>query len=253
MNIIRLKSVSNREIQRFIRIPVQTLLSPWISATLYILVFGVIIGSRIEFLEHISYIDFVFPGIIMLQLIGGAYGQAAFSLFFNRWAKTIQEMLSAPLSYAEIIAGYVIGATMRGLAVALGVYVIALLFTGATVSNVFLFFFYVILISVLFSLLGLIVGLWAEKMEHLNMLQTFIITPLIYVSGVFNSIDMLPESVHWLVRLNPFFYMVDGIRYSLIGYSESSLLVGTLALIFFTTALFGLVVHLFKIGWKLRP
>ena len=214
--------------------------------------FGVIIGSRIDFLDHIDYIDFVFPGILMLQLIGGAYGQASFSLFFHRWGKTIEEMLSSPLSYVEIIAGYVIGSVSRALAVGSGVFVIALLFTQANMEHVFLFFFYILLISTLFSLIGIIVALWSEKMEQLNMLQTFIITPLIYVGGVFNSIDMLPEHVHWLVKLNPFFYMVDGIRYSMIGYTESNLIVGTICLTVVTVGLFALVTGLFRKGWKLR-
>ena len=253
MNLIRLNAVATREVQRFLRIPVQTLISPLISATLYILVFGVIIGSRIDFLENIDYIDFVFPGILMMQLIGGAYGQSAFSLFFHRWTKSIQEMLVSPLSYSEIILGYIIGAVSRALAVGAGVYIVALLFTDATPAHLPLFFFYVLIVSILFALIGLIVALWAEKMEQLNMLQTFIITPLIYVGGVFNSIDMLPEGIHWLVKLNPFFYMVDGIRYSMIGYSESNLIAGTISLLVAVIVLFVIVVMLFKKGWKLRP
>lgn len=253
MNIIRLKSVTKREIQRFIRIPIQTLISPWITSLLYILVFGVVIGSRIDFLEGVNYIDFVFPGILMMQIIGGSFGQASFSLFFHRWTNTIEEMLASPLSYSEIIAGYVIGAVARALAVGTGVYIIAVIFTDAAPNNVPLFFFYVLLISILFALIGLFIGLWAEKMEQMNILQTFVITPLIYVGGVFNSIDMLPENIHWLVRMNPFFYMVDGLRYAMIGYSESNLLVGTIVLTAVTILLFVTVVQLFRIGWKLRP
>ena len=253
LNSIRLYATVSREVKRFMRIPIQTMISPWISATLYILVFGVIIGSRIDFLENIDYIDFVFPGIIMMQLIGASYGQSAFSLFFHRWGKTIEEMLASPLSYAEIILGYVIGATARALTVGAGVYVIALIFTDATMANLPLFVFYVIVVSVLFALIGLIVGLWAEKMEQLNMLQTFIITPLIYVGGVFNSIDMLPENIHWLVKLNPFFYMVDGLRFSMIGYSEANLWLGAIGLSSLAIILFILVTELFRRGWKLRP
>ncbi|MFC1788195.1 ABC transporter permease [Patescibacteria group bacterium] len=252
MNIIRLQAVASREIKRFLRIPVQTLISPWISATLYILVFGVIIGSRIDFLENINYIDFVFPGILMMHLIGGAYGQSAFSLFFHRWTRSIEEMLTSPLSYSEIISGYIIGATTRALMVGVGVYIIALIFTEATMTNLLLFVFLIIIVSILFALIGLLVGLWAEKMEQLNMLQTFIITPLIYVGGVFNSIDMLPENIHWLVKMNPFFYIVDGLRYSMIGYSESNLVFGVSFLTICSVFLFTIVVVLFKRGWKLR-
>ncbi len=250
--MIRLGAVSRREIQRFLRIPIQTLVSPWISATLYILVFGVIVGSRISFLEGIDYIDFVFPGILMLQLVNGAIGQSSSSLYFQRWTHTIDEMLASPLSYAEMIFGYIIGAVTRALAVGAGIYLIALLFTDATPAHVFLFLFYLLVISIIFSLLGLLVGLWAEKFEHLTVLQSFIITPLIYVGGVFNSIDMLPESMQFVARLNPFFYMVDGLRYAMIGYSESPLLLGGIGLLAVALILFAAVWTLFHKGWKLR-
>lgn len=252
MNIVRLTTVSRREIERFLRIPIQTLVSPWISATLYILVFGVIIGSRINFLEGISYIDFVFPGILMMQLINGAFGQTSSSLYFQRWTHVIDEMLSSPLSYSEMIFGYLIGAVARALMVGAGIYVVALLFTQTTPVHPFLFFFYVIVISVIFSFIGLIVGLWAEKFEHLNVLQAFILTPLMYVGGVFNSIDMLPESMQTIARFNPFFYMVDGLRYSMISYSESSRTLGALGLLSVAVILFAVVWNLFHKGWKLR-
>lgn len=252
MNIIRLSAVAKREVQRFMRIPVQTIVAPLISAGLYILVFGVILGNRISFLDNINYIDFVFPGILMMQLIFGSYSQSAFSLFFHRWTKTITEMLTSPLSYAEIVLGYIIGATARALVVSSGIYIIALIFTDATPTNIPLFIFYVLVVSILFALIGLLIGLWAEKMEQLNMLQTFVLTPLIYVGGVFTSLDMLPENIHWLVKMNPIFYMVDGIRYSMIGYTESNLLGGAIFLIGSAAMLFVLIIHLFKIGWKLR-
>lgn len=252
MNLIRLATVSRREIQRFLRIPIQTLVSPWISATLYILVFGVIVGSRINFMEGIDYIDFVFPGILMLQLVNGALSQSSSSLYFQRWTKVIHETLTSPLSYAEMIFGYIIGAVARALAVGAGIYVIALLFTDATPEHIPAFLFYLIVISVIFSLVGLIIGLWAEKFEHLNVLQTFVITPLIYVGGVFNSIDMLPESMQTIARFNPFFYMVDGLRYSLISFSESPLMAGAIGLTVVALVLFIIVWTLFHRGWKLR-
>lgn len=252
MDIVRLTTVSRREIERFLRIPIQTLVSPWISATLYILVFGVIIGSRIDFLEGIDYIDFVFPGILMMQLIMGSFSQSSSSLYFQRWTKVIDEMLTSPLSYSEMIFGYIVGAVSRALMVGAGIYVIALLFTSTTPEHVGLFFFYVVLISIIFSLVGLLIGLWAEKFEHLNVLQTFVLTPLMYVGGVFNSIDMLPASMQGVARLNPFFYMVDGLRYSMISYSESPLLWGGVGLSIFAVVLFGTVWILFHRGWKLR-
>jgi ABC-2 type transport system permease protein len=252
MNMTRLTTVSKREIERFLRIPIQTLISPWVSATLYILVFGVIIGSRINFLEGIDYIDFVFPGILMMQLITGAFSQSSSSLYFQRWTHVIDEMLSSPLSYSEMIFGYIFGSVARALTVGGGIYLIALIFTKTNPEHILFFFFYVLIISIIFSLIGLIVGLWAERFEHLNVLQTFVLTPLMYVGGVFNSIDMLPESMQGLARFNPFFYMVDGLRYSMIGYSESPRAAGAIGLVIGALVLFAVVWTLFHRGWKLR-
>lgn len=252
MHIIRLGSVVRREVQRFMRIPIQTLVSPWISATLYILVFGVIIGSRINFFDDISYIDFVLPGILMMNLVMSALGQSSSSLYFQRWTRGIHEMLTSPLSYAEMILGYITGAVARSIVVGTGIYIIALLFTQANLSHIGPFFFYVVVTAVIFSLVGLLVGLWAEKFEHLNVLQTFVITPLIYVGGVFNSVDMLPESLQGIAKLNPFFYMVDGLRFSMIGFSESNLMGGAIGLAAGALILFAIVWTLFNRGWKLR-
>ena len=151
-----------------------------------------------------------------------------------------------------MILGYVIGAVIRSLAVGAGVYVIALLFTEANMDHAVLFFFYVVIVAVIFSLLGLLVALWSEKFEHLSVLQTFVITPLIYIGGVFNSISMLPEQLQIFTRLNPFFYMVDGLRYSMISYSESNLAGGVVFLILLALILFFWVFRLFHKGYKLR-
>ncbi|HBU27774.1 TPA: ABC transporter permease [Candidatus Uhrbacteria bacterium] len=252
MNLVRLGAVVKRETQRFLRIPIQTLIAPWISATLYILVFGLIIGSHIQLFEEMSYIDFVLPGILMMNVVLSALGQSSTSLFFQRWTRVIHETLTSPLSYVEMITGYVIGAVARSVIVATGIYVIALFFTGANLSHVGWFFFYAVMTAIIFSLVGLLVGLWAEKMEHLSILQTFVITPLLYVGGVFNSISMLPEKLQMIARFNPFFYLVDGLRYSMIGFTESNIMGGVIGLSAGAFLLFWIVLTLFKRGWKLR-
>lgn len=249
---IRLRTAVRREVERFLRVPIQTLISPWISALLYLFIFGSVIGDRINFLEGISYIDFVFPGVLMMNIIGGAFGQSSSSLYFQRFSNAIQEILTSPLKYTEMIAGYVVGAIARAVVVGAGIYALALLFTQATMTNPILFLFYVIIVSVIFSLLGLLVAILAEKFEHLTILQTFVIQPLIYVGGVFNSISMLPESLQIITRFNPFFYMIDGIRYAMIGYSESSLTLGISLLSATAAILFVIVLQLFKTGYKLR-
>jgi ABC-2 type transport system permease protein len=252
MTLIRLKTAVKREVERFLRVPIQTLISPWISALLYIFIFGSVIGSRINFLEDISYIDFVLPGVLMMNLIQSAFGQSSSSLFFHKFSRAIEEILSSPLSYIEMVLGYVIGSIARATVVGTGIYALALFFTQASMENFLLFLFFTITVSVIFSLLGLLVALWAKKFEHLTILQTFVITPLIYFGGMFNSIDMLPPALQVAARWNPFFYMVDGLRYSMIGYSESNLLLGAVGIGALALILFLGVTYLFRIGWRLR-
>jgi ABC-2 type transport system permease protein len=252
MSLIRLYTVVRREVQRFMRIPIQTVVSPLISGLLFIFVFGFVVGSRITFLDDITYIDFVFPGILMMNIIASSFGQSSTSLFFHRFTRSIEEMLTSPLSYAEMIIGYVVGAIARAVVVSIGLFALAVMFTTATIDNVGLFFFYIILVSTMFALLGLLVGILGEKFEHLTIMQTFVITPLVYIGGVFNSVEMLPPVLQTFTKLNPFFYMIDGLRYSMIGYSESNLLFGTIFLIVGTLLLFGIIFWMFKKGYKIR-
>ncbi len=252
MNVIGLQTHVYKEVQRFLRVGTQTLVSPWINALLYILVFGYIVGSRIDLIVGVSYIDFVLPGIVMLNLISSTYSQTSSSLYFQRFAKHIEEVLVAPLSHLEIVLGYVIGGVTRGLIVGFGVYIIAILFSAANMANLGLFLFYSISVALIFSLIGLLIGLWSDGFEQLALLNTFIITPLTFLGGVFNSITMLPEKAQIFVKFNPFFYFVDGLRYSMIGIQEGSFTIG-LAVIFGSIIVLGsLVWYLFKIGWKIR-
>lgn len=252
MNSIRFYTFVRREFERFLRVPVQTLVSPWVSALLYIFIFGYVIGGRIQLIGDIKYIDFVLPGILMMNIIAGAFGQSSSSLFFQRFTKAIEEILTAPLSYTEMILGYILGAVIRACTVGAGIFIIALFFTSANMDHLLLFTFYILIVSIIFSLLGLLIGLWAEKFEHLTVLQIFVITPLIYVGGVFNSIKMLPPLMQTMVRFNPFFYMVDGLRYSMISFHETSIVFGSLFLTVVAIVLFIWTFMLFKKGYKLR-
>lgn len=252
MNIIGLQTFVAKEIQRFLRVATQTLLSPWINAALYIFIFGFVIGGRIDQIQGVSYIEFVMPGILMLNLISASFSQTSSSLYFQRFAKHIEEILVAPFSHLEMIIGYLIGGVVRGFVVAAGVYILAILFGGAGVSNLGLFVAYCMGVSVIFSLLGLIVGLWAESFEQLSVLNTFIITPLTFLGGVFNSIHMLPENIQNIARFNPFFYFVDGLRFAMTGISESNMTAGSILIISLIAVFGGLTWYLFKIGWKIR-
>lgn len=252
INTIGLYTFVSKEIQRFVRVSTQTLLSPWINAALYIFIFGFVIGGRISEIQGVSYIQFVMPGILMLNLISASFSQTSSSLYFQRFAKHIEEILVAPFSHLEIIAGYLIGGIVRGFIVAGGVYILAIIFGGAGVDNIVLFFAYCVGVSTIFSLLGLIVGLWAESFEQLSVLNTFIITPLTFLGGVFNSIHMLPEQIQVITRFNPFFYFVDGLRYSMTGISEANMTIGMVLILSLIIIFASITWYLFRIGWKIR-
>ena len=252
MNVVGLQTIIRREIERFLRTYVQSLLSPWVSALLYILVFGVIVGKRIELIDGVQYIDFVLPGIVMLNIITASFSHTSFSLYFMRFTRHIEEILVAPLSYLEMVIGFVVGGVVRGLVTGVGVYIIAIIFSAATIAHFGLFIFYAVAVAIIFSLFGLIVSLWADNFEHLSVFNTFVIMPLTFLGGVFNSIHMLPEKAQAFVRWNPFFYFVDGLRYSMIGVREASASVGVIMIMLLILALGAIVWHLFRIGWRIR-
>jgi len=252
MNGIGLQTLISREVHRMFRVAVQTLISPWINALLYILIFGFVVGSRIDLIGGVRYIDFVLPGIVILNLIGSSYMHTSSSLYFQRFAKHIEEILVAPLSYVEMIIGLVSGGVIRGMIVGMGVYIIAIIFSTASIAHIGLFLFYSLSVAIIFSLIGIIVALWADGFEQLSILNTFFITPLTFLGGVFNSVSMLPQKAQIFVKLNPFFYFVDGLRYSMIGISESNRLAGVIMIFTLIIGLSTIVWYLFKIGWKIR-
>lgn len=252
MNWIGLYTFIRREINRMMRVATQTIVGPWISAVLYIVVFGLVVGPRIDLIAGVRYIEFVMPGILMMQVLTSAFAHSSSSVFMARFARSIEEILVAPLSHLEMMLGFLLGSIARGIIVGVGIFIVAILFGAAEIVHPFLFLFYIIVISGIFGLLGMLVGLWAKGFEQLNLLNTFIITPLIFLGGVFYSIHMLPENVQTIALLNPFFYFVDGIRFAMIGIREGSAVVGTILIVGLLIALGSLVWYLFTKGWRLR-
>jgi ABC-2 type transport system permease protein len=252
MNWIGVYTLIRKELSRNFRIIGQNLISPWISALLYILIFGQIVGSRIGEISGVQYIDFVLPGLVVMNIMTASFMQTSHVIFFHKFVRTIEELLAAPISYFEFLLANVATGIIRGLLVGGGVYAIGLFFTVASVDNFLMFLFYSITISVIFSLAGLLIGIWAKGFEHLSIPSTFIIMPLTFLGGVFNSIHMLPEKFQVFVRLNPFFYFVDGIRYSMVGISESNLMLGWGLIVGLIVVLGSLAWYLFNIGWRLR-
>lgn len=252
INWIGLYTMVRREVERTMRVKVQTLVSPVMSATLYIFIFGHVIGTKIDSIIGVPYITFVFPGILMLSVINAAFASSSSSLYFARFIHSIDEILVAPFSYLEMIFGFMLGAMMRGIMVAILIMGVGLLFDAVTLAHPFMFLFYIVAISGIFSLLGMFVALWAQGFEQLSSLNTFVITPLTYLGGIFYSITMLPPLVKTLTELNPFFYFADGIRSSMIGVSEANTTAGLTLTLVLLAGLTALIVYLFHIGWRIR-
>jgi ABC-2 type transport system permease protein len=241
-----------REVQRTLRVVIQTLVAPVISAALYLFIFGTVIGTKIEDFAGVPYITFVFPGVLMLSIINASFASASSALYFMRFTRGIEEILIAPFSYFEMLLGFVGSAVTRALMVAFLILAVGLVFGAVSLVNPLAFIFYVAAIAAIFAMLGIIVALWAEGFEQLQALNTFVITPLTYLGGIFYSITMLPPLAAQITILNPFFYFADGIRTSMIGYSEANTTVGLVVIVGLTTALGLTVTHLFRIGWKIR-
>jgi ABC-2 type transport system permease protein len=241
-----------REYDRMIRVAIQVFVSPWISAFLYIFVFGSVLGSRISTIEGVPYINFVFPGILMMNVIQSAFMSSSSSLYFARFLRAIEELLVSPFSYIELILGYTLSAIIRTLLIATGIMVIGLIFHAVYFTHPLAFFLVTIGVSGVFALLGIIVGLWSKNFEQLSLFPTFIIMPLSFIGGMFYSIKMLPPAFQVASHLNPFFYFVDIMRYSMVGYHESNLTLAWSVIAFTLVALSVLVWHLFRIGWRLR-
>jgi ABC-2 type transport system permease protein len=219
-NFIAFKTILRKEVVRFTRIWVQTILPPAVSMTLYFIVFGSLIGSRIGTMQGFSYMAFICPGIIMMSIINSAYANVVSSFFGAKLQRHIEEILVAPVPQYIILAGYVAGGAARGLMVGCVVSVIALFFTELHVYSYLIVFTVVVMTSVLFSIAGLINGIFAQKFDDVSIVPTFVLTPLIYLGGIFYSIDLLPELWRNISRFNPILYMVNAFRYGILGVSD---------------------------------
>ena len=252
INWVGLYTMLRREVERTFRVIIQTLIAPVISAALYIFIFGTVIGTRIEDFGGVPYISFVFPGILMLSIINASFASASSALYFMRFTRGIEEILITPFSYLEMLIGFVGSAIARALMVSALILVVGLLFGAVSLVNPVGFVLYAASIAAIFAMLGILVALWAEGFEQLQILNTFVITPLTYLGGIFYSITFLPDLAATLTRANPFFYFADGIRSSMIGYSEANTFIGILVIAGLVVGLGALVNYLFSIGWKIR-
>ncbi len=251
-NLTALYTIARREITRILRIWGQTLVPPAITMTLYFLIFGSLIGSRIGSMGGFDYMDFIVPGLVMMSIIQNAYGNISSSFFGAKFGRHIEELLVSPLPNWVILLGYVSGAVLRGLAVGTIVLLIAMCFTHVRVPHPLVMLSTVLLAATVFSLAGFVNAVYAKKFDDIAIVPTFILTPLTYLGGVFYSVTLLPEFWQKVSYLNPVLHMVNAFRYGLLGSSDVPLWIAYAVMLGFTVALSLLALRLLDKGVGLR-
>ncbi|KJG12688.1 ABC transporter permease [Photobacterium iliopiscarium] len=249
---IAFKSLISKEIHRFTRIWVQTLVPPAITMTLYFIIFGNLIGKRIGDMEGFSYMEYIVPGLIMMSVITNSYSNVASSFFSAKFQHNIEELLVAPVPNYIIIAGYVGGGVLRGLSVGLIVSVVSLLFVSLNIAHLWVIIATVVMTSIVFSLGGLINAIFARTFDDISIIPTFVLTPLTYLGGVFYSINLLPEVWQIVSKVNPIVYMVNAFRYGFLGVSDVGIGTSFTVLTLFVIALYGVAYYLISRGIGLR-
>ncbi|MBV8489280.1 MAG: ABC transporter permease [Candidatus Eremiobacteraeota bacterium] len=252
MNTVALWTLTKREVVRSLKIINQVIWPPIITTLLYVFVFGLAIGSRIPSVQGVTYAQFLIPGLIVLQVIDASYGECSSSIFQGRFMNSIQELLVAPMSALEIVSGYVLGSLARALLIAGLITAMGAVLVHAVPSNWGLYLVTICLVSVLFSALGLIFGLLADKFDHIAILTTFVITPLTFVGGVFTSATMLPPALRTFELFNPIFYTIDAFRRSYTGESYLPPQLSVLAIVALAAIAFTIVLRMTAAGYKLR-
>jgi ABC-2 type transport system permease protein len=249
---IAFQTITRKEIKRFLRIWTQTLVPPVITITLYFIVFGSLMGERIGEMSGVSYMAFVVPGLIMMSVITNAYSNVVSSFFGAKFQRSVEELLVSPTSNAIIVCGFVMGGVTRGLAVGFIVTIVALFFTDLQIHNFAITILVVLMTSVLFSLAGFINAVYANTFDDVSIIPTFVLTPLIYLGGVFYSIDLLPAFWGAVSQVNPILYIVNAFRYGVLGISDINVLWAFVMIAVFTIAAYVYCLYLLNSGKQLR-
>jgi len=252
MNFRAIKVIYLHEMLRFWQTLFQSVASPILSTALYFVVFGAAIGSRIANVDGVSYGLFIIPGLTMLSVLTQSISNASFGIFFPKFTGTIYEILSAPISFYDVLIGFVGAAASKSLFLAAIILITASFFVDLNVAHPFWMLAFLILTCVAFSLFGFIIGLWAENFEKLQIVPLLIITPLVFLGGSFYSISMLPPLWQKVTLFNPVLYLVSGFRWSFFEISDVRVGISLLMVIVFLTACIGVVAWIFKSGYKLK-
>jgi ABC-2 type transport system permease protein len=251
-NPVGLATLVKRELVRTYKVINQVIWPPIITTVLYVLVFGLGLGSRVQSVQGVPYAAFLIPGLIMLQVIDQTYGESSSSLFQGRFMASIQELLVAPLSAVEMVTGFILAAILRALLIAFLILGVGFLMVHTMPTNWPLYFLMTTLVATLFSAIGIIFGLFAEKFDHIAVFTTFVITPLVFVGGVFTSAQFLPPLVRQLSLFNPMFYMIDAFRFAFTGRSDVPLELSIGIVITLTVVSVAVALRMTISGFKLR-
>jgi ABC-2 type transport system permease protein len=252
VNLIGLATIVRKETRRIVRIWLQTIVPPAITMTLYFVIFGSLIGQRIGAMDGVPYTTFIAPGLIMMSVISNSFGNVVSSFFSGKMQNHLEEMLVAPMSYATIVVGYVIGGVVRGLLVAALVTIVALFFADLTVVHPFITLSVIVLTAVVFSLCGLLNALFAKTFDDISVIPTFVLAPLTYLGGVFFSTSLLSPFWQKIAHVNPILYMVNAFRYGMLGRSDIPLATAYAIILLAVVALFALALILLKRGVGIR-
>ncbi|NIW23630.1 MAG: ABC transporter permease, partial [Gammaproteobacteria bacterium] len=252
VNLVGFATIVRKEINRVLRIWVQTIVPPAITMTLYFIIFGSLIGRRIGIMDGVPYTMFIAPGLIMMAVITNSFGNVVSSFFSGKLQHHLEEMLVSPLSVATIIAGYVVGGVVRGIAVAALVTVVAMFFTELRVEHPLVTISVVVLTAMAFSLAGLLNAIFAKNFDQISIIPTFVLTPLTYLGGVFFSISLLSPAWQAIAKVNPILYMVNAFRYGMLGASDISIGTAYAIIITAVVVLYATVFSLLSRGTGIR-
>jgi ABC-2 type transport system permease protein len=252
MNTYAVHAIYRFELARWFRTLVQSVLSPVISTSLYFVVFGAAIGARMNQIDGVSYGAFIVPGLIMLSIMTESISNASFGIYMPRYSGTIYEVLSAPISYLEIVIGYVGAAATKSMLLGLIILATARLFVPFHIAHPLWMVGFLILISLAFSLFGFIIGIWASGWEKLQIIPIMIVTPLSFLGGSFYSISMLPPIWQKITLFNPVVYLINGFRWSFYGISDVSVAVSLGATLLFMVICLTIVWWIFRTGYRLK-
>ena len=252
LNVIGIWTLYTKEVRRFLKVPLQTVAAPLVTVLMFLLVFSVALGRGGRTIGDVPFLEFLAPGLIMMAIIQNAFANTSSSIMIGKIQGNIVDVLMPPFRSSELLFGIVAGGVTRGLLVALVVLVAMLFVIDVTRVHWPLALFYALSGSLMLALLGFLGGLWAEKFDQMSAVTNFVITPLSFLSGTFYSITQLPENVQAIAYLNPFFYLIDGLRHALIGTGDGSVLVGMAVATLINAALWLLAHHLLQRGYRIK-